>query len=32
VTFFYWARYPFLLVLLLAVLLLAWWSAGRDEA
>jgi hypothetical protein len=31
-TFFYWARYPFLLLLLVAVLLFAWWSVDSDAA
>jgi hypothetical protein len=30
-TFFFWARYVFLLVLLATVLLFAWWSIDSVE-
>jgi hypothetical protein len=29
-TFFYWARYPFLAALVALVLLFMWWSADAD--
>ena len=29
-TFFYWARYPFLAALVALVLLFLWWSAEAD--
>jgi hypothetical protein len=32
VTFFYWARYAFLIVLVVTALLFAWWSADQDAA
>jgi hypothetical protein len=31
VTFFYWARYAFLLLLVATALLFAWWSVNSDE-